>query len=427
MAEGDRRRRKMLNKFKTALVLIGKKQFLPTDTDIKNVELKKLAKRLEGKSEKETLTNILEWQDRNIQSWKERGILELPGYVLMGLSIILYVFALLPVLFLFYYYLASLNILSPSASLLIVLTIFLLFMAWLLYQNTIVKIIYILLFSYPIYTLERAYLALPLQKSSTIDMVLALTSLNGVLCGAAALTIFYLVMSYRPIFRGNPFKTKASKIWGIMNNTFRISLPIHKILEYRMAICRDYAKLTASLLFSIHPNSKVYFLTIPRHVAVAVKTKNDYYVLDQKLPVLTKNGWLNRWNQKNTDVYVSELILNSEGKPVSVDFKKHEKVSLFSEKVVNTDELTKKVAEMLKIRQDSQKDNPYAEIPLKKFALYYDDDEITKYSLIRAIKNKLESELCGNIDKVSKIEISQNEKDLIIKVYFDSEPISRPQ
>jgi len=34
----------MLNKFKTALVLIGKKQFLPTDTDIKNVELKKISK-----------------------------------------------------------------------------------------------------------------------------------------------------------------------------------------------------------------------------------------------------------------------------------------------------------------------------------------------------------------------------------------------
>ncbi|MCK4733410.1 MAG: hypothetical protein KAT65_13240, partial [Methanophagales archaeon] len=63
MDEGCRRRRKMLNKFKTALVLISKKQFLPTDADIRNEDLKKLAKRLEGKSEKETLTNILEWQD----------------------------------------------------------------------------------------------------------------------------------------------------------------------------------------------------------------------------------------------------------------------------------------------------------------------------------------------------------------------------
>jgi predicted transglutaminase-like protease len=423
MAEGDRRRRKMLNKFKTALVLIGKKQFLPTDTDIKNVELKKLAKRLEGKSEKETLTNILEWQDRNIQSWKERGILELPGYVLMGLSIILYVFALLPVLFLFYYYLASLNILSPSASLLIVLTIFLLFMAWLLYQNTIVKIIYILLFSYPIYTLERAYLALPLQKSSTIDMVLALTSLNGVLCGAAALTIFYLVMSYRPIFRGNPFKTKASKIWGIMNNTFRISLPIHKILEYRMAICRDYAKLTASLLFSIHPNSKVYFLTIPRHVASAVKIDGKYYILDQKLPVLTKNGWLNRWNQKDAGVYVIN--------PTDMTFNWHEQINRKSKREIPkvcTEELTERIAKILGIKQSSQKDEPF-EIPPYGYAIYYDDDEITKYSLIRAIKNTLESELCGSIDKVSKIEISQNgnEKDLIVKVYFNSEPILRPQ
>jgi len=382
----------MLNKFKTALVLMSKKQFLPTDADIRNEDLKKLAKRLEGNSEKETLTNILEWQDRNVQGWVDRMYMFPILYILLITS-----FCLLPIN----------SPIKEIVALIFVVMCFVNLMVVLSYFLPLIGLI-ILLFSWLFYINP-----LQVQKTVSISSLILLS----IMFGALTILLIFLLLKYRSI---------KSKIPDFnLEDTFKLSLSINKILKYKLAVCRDYAKLTASLLFSIHPNSKVYFLTIPRHVAVAVKTKNDYYVLDQKLPVLTKNGWLNRWNQKNTDVYVSELILNSEGKPVSVDFKKHETVSLFSGKVVNTDELTGKVAEMLKIRQDLQKDNPYAEIPLKKFAIYYDDDEITKYSLIRAIKNKLESELCGNIDKVSKIGISQNEKDLIIKVYFDSEPISR--
>jgi len=41
------------------------------------------------------------------------------------------------------------------------------------------------------------------------------------------------------------------------------------------------------------------------------------------------------------------------------------------------------------------------------------------YSLVRAIKNKLESEFCGNTHKISRIEISQNGSDLIVEVCFN--------
>lgn len=57
------------------LTSLTKSQFLPTPEDIENDELKTLAKRLKGSSEKETLTNILEWQDRNIQGWIDRYLL----------------------------------------------------------------------------------------------------------------------------------------------------------------------------------------------------------------------------------------------------------------------------------------------------------------------------------------------------------------
>ena len=46
--------------------------YCPTPKEIENKDLKKLASRLNGESYKETLSNILEWQERNIEFWSER-------------------------------------------------------------------------------------------------------------------------------------------------------------------------------------------------------------------------------------------------------------------------------------------------------------------------------------------------------------------
>ena len=405
----------MIRKFKSWM---DKKQSCPTVEDIENKELGKLAKRLKGDSDKETLTNILEWQDRNIQSWKERRILELLWLILTGFIIVLYLVVFLPIIILLHFYLVSSNLLSASASQILVSVIFLVFLIGFIFQNALVRIIYVLLLSYPvIYSISSV-------KNPAIFGDLSSASLNGVLFGAAILSLAYLMMSYYPIFRAEPLIARIKKILRMMKDTFQLSLPVNKILDYRMAICRDYAKLTAALLFNLYPNAKIYFFDffkIPRHVATAIKIDGKYYILDQTLPVLTIDEWLIRRNRKDVDVYASELIWNSEGKLVGVDFKYHGKVSLFSEKVVNTDKLTAEVAEMLKIKQISQKEKPDYETLLKNYAIYYEDDDITKRSLMKAIKNKLESELCSNMDKISKIEINQDKSDLIVKVYLRTE------
>ncbi len=46
--------------------------YWPTSDEIENNKVKSLANRLKAESYKETLTNILEWQDRNIVFWTER-------------------------------------------------------------------------------------------------------------------------------------------------------------------------------------------------------------------------------------------------------------------------------------------------------------------------------------------------------------------
>jgi predicted transglutaminase-like protease len=306
-----------------------KKQFLPSLEDIENEELKELANKLNGDSNKETLTNILEWEEKNIMGWQDR---------FNCLLIFIFIF------------------------------VFVLFLAF-----------------------------------SVAPMLLSI----GVIIGL----ITCLLLKYRDIKHQIPE--------FIITDIFEF-LPVNKILKYKLAICGDYAKLTSALLFKLS-NSRVYFFTtIPQHVAVGVKINNKYYILDQELPILTKDSWLKRWNVKAANVYASEVVYNSKGELIDVNFKKQGKENLtdFSEKTVNTAELTEKVSKILGISQISQKEKSDFELRLKNYAVYYEADDIVEHSLIRAIKNKLENEFCSKINKISKIKINQNEKDLIVEVYL---------
>ena len=50
---------------------------VPTSEEVANIKVTELANRLKGKSDKETLTNILQWQQTNISFWLERYPLSL--------------------------------------------------------------------------------------------------------------------------------------------------------------------------------------------------------------------------------------------------------------------------------------------------------------------------------------------------------------
>ena len=369
----------------------GKNQFLPSLEDIENEELKKLANRLEGDSNKETLTNILEWEERNILGWEDRMYMFIIFYFLFSLSALF-----LPI--------------NP-----LIKCIFTLFLILLAFINFALVLSYYIPFVGSILILfSLVYIANPVVGQNMLP-VYSFVPLS-VLFGAFIGLIIYLLLRYQNVKSLIPeFKRR---------DMFKLTLPVKKILTYKLAICRDYAKLTAALFFN-YSDSKVYFFTIQSHVATAVKINDEYYVLDQKLPVLTKDGWLKRWNVKEANVYASELVRNSKGEMVAVNFKKHEKVSLpdISMKDDNTDnidEFTDKVSKLLGINQISQNEILDLNYLLKDYAVYYEDNEIVKYSLSRAIKNKLENEFCGNVDKISKIEINQceNDKDLKLSVYL---------
>jgi predicted transglutaminase-like protease len=404
----------IMNKF---ILQFQKKQFCPTLEDLESEDLRQLTKKLKGDSEKETLTNILEWQHRNIPYWMERGILEIPLLFLTPLYFILSLIAATFVSVLFY--LIILPFLGPVWSVYIGFAVFLIIVVWSLLQSTIIKVISTLLFSFPAFLIIKLSILRSLSNASFIDSGLLLVLFNGVLFGASLFTIIYLVASYLPIFRGETRKSEIQKLIKILSDTFKISLSVERILYYRLAICRDYAKLTASILFKLNPDTKVYFITIPRHVAAAIKVNDAYYVLDQRLPIMTMDRWLTRWNQKKADILVSKILSDSNGIPLSVDFSENEKITRMLKTEppeIDTEKLTEEITKILGIKRSFNKAKPDFEIPLKNLAIYYSDNDLTRYSLLRAIKNKLESELCGNMSKISEIRIYQNNSNLIVGV-----------
>jgi len=317
--------KKTIDKF---ILYTDKKQFCPTPEDLESEELRRLAKKLKGDSEKETFTNILEWQDRNIQYWKERFICSIIfKFVVVYESVLVTILLYLIVLEKLPYTWAT------AATLTAFLVITILFICSPLEKVAIVLILLLLFCGVAILN----------------ELLLWITPLTG----AVLVTLSYLIAGYWLNFRG--YQVSIRKVF---EDTFRFSLSVEKILKYRLAVCKDYAKLTAALLFSIYPDSKVYFITISLHTAVMVELDGRYYVLDKKLPILTRSRWLkaNRHLirlslRKIAEIYVSELMRDPEGKPVDIDFRKHERISLsdFSEKPVNTEKLTKEVAKLLKI------------------------------------------------------------------------------
>ena len=399
----------MCNKFETWVL---KRQSRPTPNDLESEELKKLAKRLKVDSEKETLTNILEWQDRNIQFWWERWLLDLSLKILILISSLLALIISLPFLLLLLYPPVPLYVFA-----LFIVFIVVLFFVLSFYNSMLIA--FCLFLSSPfVYLFTSLELRIPVLDQNILPYTLFYMGCLG----AIALIMVYLFIRYKMFWRGKTVKEKIFKFKDVIDDTFRLSLPVDKILEYKLAICRDYAKLTASLLFKIYPDSKLYFIDMRGHVAVAVKIRDDYYVLDQHLPILRIDKWLIGRNKKKADVYSSEVLRDSTGELIKVTFSKHETITRKPKPdlpKINTEKLTEEIATILGIKQSSQENEPDFDIPLPNYAIYYDDDDIIKYSLIKAIKNKLESELCSNLDKIYKIEIIQDGKDLILNVYLN--------
>ena len=82
-----------------------------------------------------------------------------------------------------------------------------------------------------------------------------------------------------------------------------------------------------------------------------------------------------------------------------------------------TSELQKALKVAFKNKNEDDKIET-VEITANLFALKYDEDEIVKYSLVRALKNKVENDFCGCLDKIRRVEVKQKEKDLVLTIQY---------
>ncbi len=370
------------------------RQFVPTKKDIDNVELKKLADRLKANSFNKTLINVLEWQDRNVKYWEERSITS-------GILSILIIIALISYSLIFgqanpylYFVIVFISLVTIIGNFTMGIII-----------NLIIISIFVIVSPLPVILSSTSFV-----MSSNIFLFVILTSF---ILGAFISLILQLVLKYRSIKRFNPkFE---------INDTFKLSLSIEKILKYRLSICRDYAKLTCALLFKIYPKKELFFLLIPKHVAVAVKSNNKIFVLDQKLPILTLDKWDEKWKRrfKKQDLNIHMIQITLDKDKVKIQSVKSGEISFkFDNSEISYLVDKVRLSLNLKFGKIEEGSSPNLKIPVKDISFLFSDDEIFKDSLIELIKNKIEDELVGNIDKIKNLDIELEKNDLILKIWL---------
>jgi len=320
--------------------------YCPTSDEIENSKIKSLASRLKADSYRETLTNILEWQERNIVFWTERHpIVTVLSY---ASRISLLTFGIGLVVFFF----------------IIILNIELL---WLLPWFIVIWFV--------------------------------------MLVSSIATTLAIMVW----IIHGN---RKIPVMEGLIN-ALRPSIPINALLEKKLGVCRDYAKLTACLLSNIYPNGEIYFAHAPNHTATGIIIESKLYMLDQRLPILT----IDRWNdyrkpRKSDKIERFDFIKKTLQKADKKTF-----LQTKNRSELNTENLAKRMTELLNIKEQTDDKAISLEILWKNGAILYEENEMVDYSLARWLETKISSELI-RINQITKIEISRHKDDLTFQIRF---------
>ncbi|MEM3370924.1 MAG: transglutaminase-like domain-containing protein [Candidatus Woesearchaeota archaeon] len=364
------------------------KQFIPTKKDLDCEKLKELTNQLKTKTFDETLVNIAEWQDRNIKYWDERG--GIINYILI----------------------VSITILSIIIGNINNFAYFLLLLIpFLIIGKETLNIIFNIIILGVSLLLPFVFLILTIPSITISSNFLILFIALSFILGAFISSILSIYFKYRNIKRFIPDFD--------MGDTFKLSLPVEKILKYRLSICRDYAKLTAALLLSIYPKNEVYFLLIPSHVAVGIKKDNNIFVIDQKLPILTFNSWKEKWkkrfNKKRLNIEIFKIYLKN--KDIEIQPIK-EKNIIEQKTILDIKKLNKNLSSLLNIDEVKEKKKPSLEIPIKNILPLIQNEELIEKSLFEFIKNKIEDELVGNIKNLKGIHLEKRNDDLIIKLWL---------
>ena len=198
-----------------------------------------------------------------------------------------------------------------------------------------------------------------------------------------------------------------------LRNAFSFSININFLLEKKLGVCRDSAKLTASLLLNIYPDAEIYFASAPSHVATGIVVENRLYMLDQRLPILTIDGWkkyrhlkgkLHKLGNKSIEEVNPEVFLS--------------KTSNKSPDTQTLAKLTQTMIDLLKIKeQTNDTSDLIATVRLKKGMILYQDDALVNYSILRWLQTRISMELI-DLSQISKLEVVSEKDDIVFLIHF---------
>lgn len=242
-------------------------RLLPTEEDIK--ESKNLSDSLKDSSEEKTFINIIKFQESVIPYWNERKLIEdVESLPIIFLMFIASVFIALVIGFVIAIFMIKININTITATKITsVIMLGMIFVAFFLIKRGIIMGLFVV-------TIDRFR-----KKGFNFRRGL-----------------FYIVDYIKYIKEINKY-------------IYSIDLPVKKILEWRLAVCRDYARLTTSLLYILYPNSEIYIIRIANHIASGIKFNGKIHIFDPNFSLPTNttlilNDWLNKRNFE--DAHCSE-------------------------------------------------------------------------------------------------------------------------
>jgi hypothetical protein len=97
-----------------------------------------------------------------------------------------------------------------------------------------------------------------------------------------------------------------------------LPIPVNKILDYKLAICTEFAKLTSSVLYQLYSDCDVFLFFTSEHVAAGLLADNDFLIIDQEC-LFNLENWIQE-QQKKGHCYVSVYFLNNKDEEIKLVF-----------------------------------------------------------------------------------------------------------
>ncbi len=337
--------------------------YCPTQKEIEDTEIRELARRLQGSSNKETLTNILEWQEANITFWDERH--PTPTALLYSIGVAFPVFLALG----------------------IYLSLFLL----LAFQVFVLPSIILIWISALLSSLITAIVMVAITIKSNRKIPLKEGLLNA----------FRTSISIRMLLR-------RDRKLGVCRDYAKLTACLLSNIKEETAevyFVRSKAHVAAGMKIG----EKLYVLD----QRLPILTIDQWYKREHGLRSPSKILFLYRNAQR---------LLDGRLQSVSLDrfLSKTENI-----KVNSLPELTSELSELLNIpkKDDGKMRNGLLTIELPKWTngadLYSMNDEIVNYSLARSLKRKISNQLI-DLSQIESIQAKPEYEHLIFQITFRS-------